>query len=182
MKKDILEQTLAAAVQDQQTVNASGVSTANLIEGVTFRDTVTHFDNRGTVVELYDSRWDWHPDPLVFVYSFTIEPGVVKGWSLHKLHEDRYFIIEGAMEVVMFDPRPDSLTYGKVSRVTLAANRPRLMSVPRFVWHADYNFTSLPARGVNFPTICYDHTNPDKYRLPLDTPLIPFSFDGARGW
>ena len=35
---------------------------------------------------------------------------------------------------------------------------------------------------VNYPTIQYDHSNPDKYRLPLDTDLIPFSFDGAKGW
>lgn len=27
---------------------------------------------------------DWHPDPLVFSYLFTIRPGFVKGWGLHK--------------------------------------------------------------------------------------------------
>jgi len=182
MKKDLLEETLAAAAQDQQTVTERGVSTTTLLRGITFHDTVIHHDNRGAVVELYDQRWNWHPDPLNFVYSFTIEPGVVKGWGLHKLHEDRYFVIEGAMEVVMFDPRPDSATCGKICRIVLSADRPRLMNIPCFVWHADHNFTSRPMRCINFPTICYDHANPDKYRLPIDTPLIPFSFDGARGW
>jgi dTDP-4-dehydrorhamnose 3,5-epimerase len=35
---------------------------------------------------------------------------------------------------------------------------------------------------VNFPTIPYDHADPDKYRLPIDTTLIPFSFGSAHGW
>src|SRR3990170_2392774 len=113
MGENLLETMLKAAAQDQQTVTEVGASTTVLIEGVTFYDTVIHHDDRGTVVELYDQRWNWHPDPIVFTYSFTIEPGVVKGWGLHKLHEDRYFVVEGAMEVVMFDPRPNSATYGK---------------------------------------------------------------------
>jgi dTDP-4-dehydrorhamnose 3,5-epimerase len=29
---------------------------------------------------------------------------------------------------------------------------------------------------VNFPTIQYDHSAPDKWRLSLDTPLIPYRF------
>ena len=121
MKNDILEVTLAEAVRDQQTVTDSGVSTVPLIEGVSFRETVTQHDDRGTLVELYDMRWTWHPEPLLYVYSFTLEPGVVKGWALHKEHEDRYFVIEGKMEVVMFDPRHDSSTYGKVSRIVLSS-------------------------------------------------------------
>jgi dTDP-4-dehydrorhamnose 3,5-epimerase len=35
---------------------------------------------------------------------------------------------------------------------------------------------------VNCPTMAYDHANPDKYRLPLDTDLIPHKFPGARGY
>ncbi len=35
---------------------------------------------------------------------------------------------------------------------------------------------------IDFPTAAYDHADPDKYRLPIDTPLIPYSFAGARGW
>jgi dTDP-4-dehydrorhamnose 3,5-epimerase len=146
MTKDLLERTLAAAAQDRQTVTDKGVSTDALLDGISFHDSVTHHDNRGTVVELYDRRWNWHPDPLIFVYAFTVEPGVVKGWGLHKQHEDRYFVVEGKMEVVMFDPRPDSSTCGKICRVVLSADRPRLMNIPRFVWHADHNFTTQPAR------------------------------------
>ena len=38
------------------------------------------------------------------------------------------------------------------------------------------------ATVVNFPTRPYLHEKPDKYRLPIDTPLIPFKFPpGTRG-
>jgi dTDP-4-dehydrorhamnose 3,5-epimerase len=179
--QNLLDLTLAAAKKDQETVRA-GVRLSRMIDGLTFRDSTTHRDDRGSVTEMFDPRWNWHPDPLVFVYAFTIRPGVVKGWGLHKLHEDRYFVVEGEMEVVLFDPRPDASTYGQICRVVLTADRPRLMNVPRNVWHADHNIGSTDVKVVNFPTIQYDHTDPDKYRLPLDTDLIPFSFGHSRGW
>ena len=180
-KPSILDATLAAAIKDQQTVH-SGAPIAKLIDGLTFRDSVTHLDERGGVTEIFDPRWNWHPDPMVFCYSFSIRPGVVKGWNLHKLHEDRYFVVDGEMEVVMYDPRPDSTTCGQICRVVLSAARPRIMNVPRFVWHADHNIGSCDVRAINFPTIQYDHSSPDKYRLPLDTELIPFDFGGVKGW
>jgi dTDP-4-dehydrorhamnose 3,5-epimerase len=179
--RDLLERTLEAAARDQQTVTSAGQSIVPLIDGVTFHDSTMIRDDRGAVVELFDPRWGWHPDPLVFSYLFTVRPGVVKGWGLHKLHEDRYFVVRGEMEVVMFDPRSDSPTYGKVSRVLLSADRPRLMNVPKFVWHADHNIGTEDTVVVNFPTIQYNHASPDKYRLPIDTPLIPYSFGAARG-
>jgi dTDP-4-dehydrorhamnose 3,5-epimerase len=133
-------------------------------------------------VELYDPRWDWHPDPLVFAYCFTLRPGYVKGWNLHKLHEDRYVILQGEMELVLYDVRPDSSTCGKISRIVLSEHNRRLVNIPRFIWHADHNIGTRDAVVVNFPTTAYDHANPDKYRLPIDTPLIPYKFPGARGW
>ena len=176
------EASVKAATADVQTVNPDGESTLGTIDGLTFRDAVTHTDDRGTVVEMFDPRWNWHPDPLVFVYSFTIRPGIVKGWGLHKRHEDRYFILQGEMEVVLYDVRPDSSTYGQVSKIVLSEHHRRLVNIPKYVWHADHNIGSRDVVVVNFPTIQYDHSAPDKYRLPLDTDLIPYSFGDARGW
>jgi len=48
----------------------------------------------------------------VFAYVFTLRPGVVKGWGMHLEHEDRYFILHGELEVVMYDDRPASPTAG----------------------------------------------------------------------
>ena len=168
--------------QDEQTVTPQGESVSKLPVGVTFYDVRTHVDDRGSVVELYDPRWGWHPEPLVFCYSFTIRPGMIKGWGVHRLHEDRYFILSGEMEVVFFDDRPDSPTQGLVAQVVLSEYRRRLMNIPAGVWHADRNLGSKDVVVVNFPTIQYDHAAPDKYRLPLDNDYIPYKFADRQGW
>ena len=150
--------------------------------GVTLRDVTTHLDERGSVCEMFDPRWSWHMDPLEFVYMFTVRPGMVKGWGLHKLHEDRYFIVSGEMEVVLYDERPESPTNGLVAKVVLSHYRRQLMNIPAGIWHADHNIGSTDALVVNFPTIQYNHASPDKYRLPLDTDRIPYRFHDARGF
>jgi dTDP-4-dehydrorhamnose 3,5-epimerase len=176
-----LEITLAAATRDRETVTSEGQLLRPLIDGLCIRPLTTHADDRGSLVELFDPRWKWHPDPLCFAYSFTIRPGFVKGWNLHREHEDRYALLQGELELVLFDPRPDSSTCGAICRVVLSDRHRCLVNVPRNVWHADHNIGTTDVVVINFPTTPYDHARPDKYRLPLDTTLIPYSFGGARG-
>ena len=96
--------------QDHQTVTPQGESLERLPAGVSFYDVPMQMDERGSVREMFDLRWNWHPDPIVFVYSFSIRPGMIKGWGMHKRHEDRYYVLAGEMEAVLYDERPDSTT------------------------------------------------------------------------
>jgi len=102
--------------------------------------------------------------------------------DLHKLHEDRYCLLQGEMELILYDVRPHSPTCGVVSRIVLSEHRRQIVNVPKFVWHVDVNIGARDCVVVNFPTTAYDHADPDKFRLPLDTPLIPYSLAGYRGW
>jgi len=179
--QDLLDLTLAAAAKDQQMVTEQGLPTAPVPEGMTFREVPTHVDERGSVFEVYDPRWNWHPEPMVFSYCFTVRPGMVKGWGLHKEHDDRYLLLTGEMQLVTFDVRKDSSTYGMVSKISLSHFNRRLVRIPAFVWHADFNIGTTDAMVINFPTIQYNHAAPDKYRLPWDTDLIPHVFHGAQG-
>ena len=173
---DLLKATLAGAVQDVATVRSDGNSLQNITHGVTIRRLVTHVDQRGSVVELYDTRWGFSSEALPSAYCFTIRPGVVKGWNLHESHEDRYALLEGDMELVLFDPRADSPTHGHVCRIRLSSMDRCLVNVPMNVWHADINIGCKDVVVINFPTKAYDHAAPDKWRLPIDTPLIPYRF------
>ena len=178
----LLETTLAASVRDGQMATPDGQLIRRLTEGVNIRPLPTFEDARGSVTELYDPRWGWHPEALVFAYTISIRPGVVKGWNLHRTHEDRYVVLAGVMELVLFDPRPESSTCGDVCRIVLTGSQRSIVNIPRNVWHADHNIGTTDVVLVNFPTVPYDHANPDKYRLPIGTPLIPFSFGSAHGW
>jgi dTDP-4-dehydrorhamnose 3,5-epimerase len=78
-----LERMLNESVKDVQTVTPGGQETRALTHGVRFKEVPTHVDERGSVVELFDQRWDWHTDPFTYAYCFTLRPGYVKGWGLH---------------------------------------------------------------------------------------------------
>jgi dTDP-4-dehydrorhamnose 3,5-epimerase len=170
-------------IRESATVTPSGDRLEQLPDGVTFRNAVTHVDDRGSVCELFDPRWGWTDDALVFAYFFTLRPGMVKGWGMHLEHEDRYFILHGDLEVVLYDDRPNSPTNGLVARVYLSEHQRRLMNIPPGVWHANRNVGASDLTVINFPTKPYDHEHPDKYRLPLDTDQIPYSFEeSTRGW
>jgi dTDP-4-dehydrorhamnose 3,5-epimerase len=141
----------AAPIPDRQTVTPDGERIDPLPEGVTLRDAVTHVDERGSVCEIFDPRWGWHPDPLVFVYTFTIRPGWAKGWGVHRRHEDRYFLLAGEMEVVFYDERDDSPTTGFLAKIVLSEHRRRLMNIPAGVWHTDRNLGDKGLRRRQSP-------------------------------
>lgn len=171
----------AEPLRDQQTVTPDGARLDQIPAGVTFREATTHIDYRGSVVELFDERWDWSDLPLVYSYCFTLRPGMMKGWGMHREHEDRYFNLFGEIETVLYDERPDSPTRGLVATLVFSEYRRRLMNIPAGVWHAHRNIGGKDAVMINFPTKPYDHANPDKYRLPLDTDRIPHRFVDRRG-
>lgn len=169
--------------RDTRTTNDDGTPIHLLPEGAKLQRIITHTDDRGTVFELLDPRSELSDDPIVFSYCFTIRPGVVKGWGLHERHEDRYALLFGELEVVLYDERPGSPTEGLVAKVVLSEHDRQALVIPRGVWHADRNIGQRDAVVVNFPTIQYDRDAPDKLRLPLDSPRIPYSFgEAARGW
>jgi dTDP-4-dehydrorhamnose 3,5-epimerase len=182
LEPDLLQQTLEASARDAQTVTARGEATRSLLAGVTVHRARTHVDDRGSLVEMIDPRWDSVTSPLTYAYSWTVRPGHAKGWAIHRGHDDRYFLVSGEIEVVLFDVRRDSATYGVVSVVPMSHYERGLVTIPRLVWHATRNVGSTEAVMVNFPTELYDHGNPEKYRLPLNTPLIPYAFGDTPGW
>ncbi|HSM00905.1 MAG TPA: dTDP-4-dehydrorhamnose 3,5-epimerase family protein [Acidimicrobiia bacterium] len=167
-------------VKQPQTVTAEGRSIAPVPEGVIFRDLTTHTDARGSLVELFSPRWNWHPDPLAHAYVFTVRPGIIKGWGRHAETEDRYANLFGEAMVVLFDGRESSPTEGMISEVPVSEHHRRLMTIPAGVWHAIACLGDRDFVGMNFKTIPFDHENPDKYTLPLDTHEIPYDFERLR--
>jgi dTDP-4-dehydrorhamnose 3,5-epimerase len=164
-------------------VTPGGGPLGKLPHGVQLHELVTHADERGTVCELYDLRWGVQADPMVFAYLFTIRPGLAKGWGIHREHHDRYAFLDGELELAFYDERESSPTSGLVATLVLSARNRQLMTIPPGVWHAERNIGQSDVLVVNFPTIPYDHANPDKYRLPLDTDELPVELTRSwRGW
>jgi len=147
---------------------------APLIDGVLIRPATTHPDKRGSVTEIFSESWD--DKPIVHVYEITIRPGVVKGWIKHDLQDDRLFMAIGSLRVVLYDDREESPTRGLLTQHSFDEHTRAHVRIPAGVWHAVENVGVSDARMINCPTRAYDYETPDKWDLPLDTELIPFSF------
>lgn len=168
--------------RDQQTVSSDGQSVASRIAGVTVRMATTLPDERGELCEIYNPAWGFSDAPLVYVYQVAIRPGRVKGWVVHYEQDDRLFISTGVFKIVLYDGRLDSPTHGQINVLHLGERNRGLLLIPRGVYHAMQNIGQTEAIFLNMPTRAYQHEKPDKYRLPLDTDLIPYRFDDRLGW
>ena len=173
---------ITTAVQDKQTVTPDGKSVSSLIHGVVIQSATTHEDDRGSLCEIMSPYRPPHPAPLVYVYQFTIRPGKIKGWHVHQLHDDRIFISQGHVKVVLYDNRPESPTHGCINEIFRHEHDRTLMVIPAHVFHAHENIGSTDALFISMPTRAYQHASPDVYRLPLDTDQIPYSFKDRQGW
>jgi len=168
--------SLDAANKFEQTVTSEGERVDALIAGVVTRQAVTHPDERGTLTEVFNPAWDLSDEPLVYVYQVTIRPGQVKGFVLHRTHSDRLFFSLGTAKVVLYDDREGSPTRGMLNELHFSEHNRAHLVIPPGVWHAVKNVGSTDALFVNCPTKPYNHEDPDKWSLPKDSDLIPYSF------
>src|SRR4051812_39029945 len=163
-----------APVADRPTVTPEGERIEERIEDVRVRPAIVQSDERGSVTEIYSESWDFSDDPLVYVYQTTIRVGQKKGWVVHYDQADRLFFENGAVKVVLYDARAGSPTFGLVNELFFGSANRALLLIPAGVFHAVVNIGESELSFVNCPTRPYQHANPDKSRLPVDTDAIPY--------
>jgi dTDP-4-dehydrorhamnose 3,5-epimerase len=162
--------------RDAQTVTPAGDLVRPLLDGVIVRPAVTIADDRGELCEIFNPAWQLDDQPLVYVYQATIRPGKVKGWVVHREQDDRLFSSMGHLKIVLYDDRADSASYQRINEIFVGERNRALVLIPRGIYHAVQNIGQTEAVFMNLPSRPYQHDHPDKYRLPLDTDLIPYSF------
>lgn len=169
---------LPGARRDLQSVAADWTSLDALIEGVGLREVknVIKRGSHGILTEVF--RRDWALDAGVVdqVFQVTLEGGAISGWHAHHSTTDRLFVNQGLIKIVLYDARRGSPTHGLVNQLCHGLERPALVLVPPGVWHAVQNMGSTRSALLNLVDIAYDYEAPDHWRLPLDTPEIPYRF------
>jgi dTDP-4-dehydrorhamnose 3,5-epimerase len=161
----------------KQSVTRGGERIAPRIEGIIVRQQVTQQDHRGTLTEIYSPSWGFDEVALVYVYTVTTRPGMIKGWAVHHRQVDRYFFFSGSLQLVLYDAREKSPTHGLINELYFSEANRSLVSVPPGVYHAVHNVGTTDALMINFPSEPYRHEDPDKYTLPLVNDVIPYRFD-----
>jgi len=174
-----LDDSVAQALRDEQTVTKSGESVSGQIDGVTTFSPVNHVDHRGRVFEVFAGESDFWVDPVVYCYCFTIRVLQTKGWGLHLEKADRYTLIDGEVLTMLYDSRLDSPTHGMQQKVVLSAQSVRQLRIPAGVWHMNVNLGEREALLINHPTKVYVHEHPDRLNLPWNSPELPVDVAGV---
>ena len=142
------------------------------IEGVVVERLPRHVDHRGSLIELLNFEMPFWYEPIVHCEFVVTSPGRIKGWGMHKLGHDRYFMGSGKTRIVLYDGRVRSPTFENFGELYFSDESPGLLRIPAGVWHANQNWGDTDAQFLIFNTRPYDHAHPDKYRLdPLDGPI-----------
>jgi dTDP-4-dehydrorhamnose 3,5-epimerase len=147
------------------------------IEGVTVERPPRHVDQRGSLFEVINTSHPFWSEPIVHCEWVVSSPGMIKGWGVHLLGDDRYVVGSGRIRVVLHDGRVESPSFGRFAQFHFGDQSPGWLLIPRGVWHASQNYGDTDAIFVNFPTEPYDYDDPDKYRLdPYDKSKIDFDW------
>jgi dTDP-4-dehydrorhamnose 3,5-epimerase len=165
-----------AGLKDVPTVDGAGNELFGVVEGVEVVRLQCHADGRGSLTPFLSLAQAFWRDPVVYGYFITIRPGVIKGWGMHMIQADRYFVPAGRLRVVLYDGRVDSPTHGSFQQIWFTEQASGLVRIPPGVWHADQNWGDSDAMVANFPTHAYDPDDPDKYRIDPHDGEIEFDW------
>jgi len=152
-----------------------------LIDGIRVKKLRVLPDERGRLMEVLRSDDAEFFKKFGQVYITTAYPGAIKAWHFHKKQTDNIACIEGMMKVVLYDNRDGSPTKGLLNEFFAGIHNPILIQVPPFVIHGFKCVSEREAIVLNIPTEVYHYDEPDEFRIPPDSPEIPYNWERKDG-
>ena len=146
-----------------------------MIDGVKLKDLKVIPDERGRLMEILRADDDLFKK-FGQVYMTTAYPGVVKAWHYHKKQDDNMTVVKGMMKIALYDAREDSPTRGEVNEFFLGEHNPKLLQIPKLVYHGFKCISQEEAVVINIPTETYNYERPDEYRLDPYQNEIPYDW------
>ena len=116
------------------------------------------------------------------VYITCCKAGYVKAWHYHKVKTDYFTCINGKARVVVYDNREGSPTMRELEEYVLEKDNPILVKIPPGCYHGFEAIGQEEAYIISITTEPYDPNDTDEYRIAFDDPLIPFKWNGHRGY
>jgi dTDP-4-dehydrorhamnose 3,5-epimerase len=165
---------IQGAVRDKPTATADGSVAVPLPEGASCRDLKHLVTANGVTTELM--RLDWDPARAVaHLIQVELRPGGVSAWHLHERQTDSVVVVRGTVRLVLYDDREGSPSYHRLSVLNLSHVRPQLVTFPPGIWHGFRNLEpAAPSAWLNGTDQPYTYQDPDQWRVPWDTPEIPY--------
>jgi dTDP-4-dehydrorhamnose 3,5-epimerase len=147
-----------------------------VIHGVKIKQLKAHADERGYLMEILRDDDEIY-ERFGQVYVSLNYPGIIRAWHYHQKQTDYFVCIKGMIKVPLYDPRENSPTRGEVNEFFLGEHNRVLLSIPIGVYHGYKTVGVEPSLLLNFPTKAYDRNDPDEFRVPHDSPEIPYTWD-----
>lgn len=131
-------------------------------------------DERGAVMHMLRSNQE-HFQTFGEIYFSLVNPGVVKGWKLHKKIHQNMAVPEGEIKIVIFDSRKDSSTFGQTQEIVFGNSNYCLLQLPPGVW---YSFKAIsPTHAIIANCTTAPHDPEESIVLPLNTPEISYNWN-----
>lgn len=165
------------ARKDEAHLTAEWQYKATHIAGVRIHEVRNIVTANGITTELYRPDWGVVEGVVQQVIHVALRGRAVSAWHQHRHRWDYLFVVGGHLRIVLFDPREDSSTKGRVDVFHLSPVRPSLLAVPPWVWHGVQNLSMEVSTFVNMFDRPYDYDDPDEWRVPRDSDTIPYRFD-----
>jgi dTDP-4-dehydrorhamnose 3,5-epimerase len=155
---------------------------AGEIKDVVIRELRKFTDERGWLAEIFrhdDLAAEFHP---TMAYISVTLPGVTRGPHEHADQADLFcFIGPSNFRIRMWDNRPDSATYRRMTTLVAGEDDPRTIIIPKGVVHAYRNIGAGPGVVINCPNRLYmgeDKGEPIDEIRHEDDPQTIFRMDG----
>lgn len=135
-------------------------------------------DERGKIMHMLKTT-DTHFEKFGEIYFSIVNPGVIKGWHLHKKMILNYAVVAGMIKLVLFDDRKNSPSKGEVQEIFTGEDNYCLIKIPAGVWNGFKGIGIKPAIVANCATIPHDPH--EIVRLDPFDAGIPYSWDLKNG-
>jgi dTDP-4-dehydrorhamnose 3,5-epimerase len=167
--------------KDFQVIRPDWVRTQRLIDGVHVREQKNVFKRTGILTEVFRRDWGVDEQPVDQVFQVLLAGSEISAWHTHQFTLDRLFVSQGRIRIVLYDGRRGSRTFGRINELQFGDMRPGLVVIPPGVWHGIQNVSAQASLILNLVDRAYSYTDPDHWRLPVDTAEIPYRFPGLPG-
>ena len=147
-----------------------------MINGVSARPLRTIPDPRGSIRHML--RRDWPEfNEIGEVYFSYVESGAIKAWRKHTRMVMQLAVPVGAVTVVLYDARPTSSTYKKITEYHVGTEDRAeyiLLTVPPGIWNGFKGISQASSLVVNCASILHDPNEAES--ASMDSPEIPYSW------
>ncbi len=142
--------------------------------GVELKQLETHADERGFFREVIRATDPFFSEGFGQLSHSFMHVGVAKGWHIHKVQVDWWYVAAGVLKVALHDTRVGSVTHGETIDFLMGDNhQPQALRIPPGVAHG-CKCVSGPAHLFYVTSKVYDPA--DDGKIPHDDPKIDYDW------